>query len=805
MLRLPRIRPSRVLSCLAIACALSVPVTVVDLAFAQDQTAPAAGTPAAPATPAPGTPAPAGDQGTAPAPAAPTPTGDQSPAPAPATPAPDQATTPAPAAPAPAVSVPENEPLKDSIENFWHYGKIARYDIASAEGQHILSLNSDPQQLLSAFEATALSHHDNLDQWLLRWQGVDAMKDVSTQLIDALGKGHTGRRSDPKYIEQNIQTLATNERGYDIAIERLRESGELAVPIMLDYLRNPSQNQYHAAIRRGLRDLGLSAVNPLLAATEMKDEQTLMTVVTSLGDIGYDVAVPYLARLIQSNDTPASVKASTIDALQRLRVNDPTKLSATDLFYQLAERFYYDNAAVRADKRNAVGFVWYWSEEKGLNKIDVPQPIFHDVMAKRAAEYSLKLGQSQGDALSLWLASNFQDEAELPTGQKDPTLAPDSPSAHYYGVAAGTKYLNNALARTNRDRTAAVAMKIIMALEDIGGQANLFGSGDHPLMDSLQFPDRLVRYESAFALAAALPREAFRGQERIVPLLSEALSQTGAANVLVATPDQDQLNSMLDALKGAGYNVVGGTSPEAAVAAAAARPAIDAILINEDLGPTAIDKLATLASQTPRLERAVKVIITKTKASPYAVQSVNDPMLSTTQAKSTDTAALKAAIDDARKRGGLLPLDEAAAARYATRAADLLAKIAINHSPVFDLTVSMNLLLSALDDARPDVVKSDCTVLGLINDPQVQPALLAKAMDDKTSDDLKIAGYKALATNARNFGDHLGAAEIDALQKVVAGAPNVEVRTAASEARGGLDLPADQAKQLIVQQARTTN
>jgi hypothetical protein len=109
-----------------------------------------------------------------------------------------------------------------------------------------------------------------------------------------------------------------------------------------------------------------------------------------------------------------------------------------------------------------------------------------------------------------------------------------------------------------------------------------------------------------------------------------------------------------------------------------------------------------------------------------------------------------------------------------------------------------------LDDARPEIVKSDTTVLGLINSPEIQPALLTKATDSKTSDDLKIATFKGLATNARNFGNHLSADQVDALQNVVATAP-VDVRTAAGEARGALNLPADQAKQLIIQQSKTTN
>jgi hypothetical protein len=475
------------------------------------------------------------------------------------------------------------------------------------------------------------------------------------------------------------------------------------------------------------------------------------------------------------------------------------------LFYDLGDRFYYDNAAVRADKRLPVGYVWYWTENNGLTKIDVPQSIFHDVMSKRAAEYSLKLGESRSDALSLWLAADYQDEADLPAGQTDPTLAPGTPSAHYFGTAAGIRYLNEALARANKDRNSPVAMKVITSMQEIGGQANLFGAGDHPLMDSLRFPDRLVQYEAAFALAAALPSQQFSGQEHVIPLLSEALSQTGAASVLVVVQTQDELNGLVDGLRTSGYNVVGGITPEQAVAAAAARPTIDAILISEDIGPTAIARLSLLAGQTSRLDRAVKVIVTKTKASPYSVQAVNDPMLYTTQVALTDTAGLKAAIEGARQHGGLLPLDAATADRYATRAADLLAKIAVNRSPVFDLTVALNLLLTALDDSRPDIVKSDATVLGLVDSPEIQPALLAKASDDKTADDLKIAVYKALATNARNFGNKLTSGQVTTLQNVVATAANVDVRTAAAEARGALNLPADQAKLLIMQQSKTSN
>src|SRR5580765_3968503 len=64
------------------------------------------------------------------------------PAPAPTTPAPE-----ATAAPAPAPS----KDVKTSVRDFWHYGKVARYDLASAEGQKILTSGAQPVQILEAF------------------------------------------------------------------------------------------------------------------------------------------------------------------------------------------------------------------------------------------------------------------------------------------------------------------------------------------------------------------------------------------------------------------------------------------------------------------------------------------------------------------------------------------------------------------------------------------------------------------------------------------------------------------------------
>jgi CheY-like chemotaxis protein len=797
---------------LALACSVLAPVVP---AFAQDA-APVPAAPA-PATPAPEAPAPAPAEPATPAPEAPAPA-----APAPAAPAPAAEPTapaaPAPAAPAPAAPAPAaaaapapgqpDAELKGSVENFWHYGKIARYDLATAEAQKILAHKDKPIEVLAAFEQTANERKDNLDQWLLRWQGTQQLKDVTSQIISTLNEGRRTRRADPAAVEKNVQRLSNTGRGYALALRELRDSGELAVPIMIDYLRDPSKSQYHNGIRSALRDMGRLVLNPLVAVTETKNQELLIPVVTTLGDIGYSAAIPYLDRLVASKDATPAVKSAAAQALTRMGVANPGSLNPSELFYELADKFYYDNADITADKRdpNLPANVWYWDEGKGLIRTQVPQAIFNEIMAMRAAEYSLKIGQASGDALSLWLASNYKREAELPEGATDGTRAENQPSAHFYGVNSGAAYLNNALARALKDRNAQVGLRVIKSLQEIIGRTNLFAgnqsqaAGAPALIAAMGSPDRLVRFESAFAVAAALPQQAFEGQDRVVPLLAEAMSQTGTPSVVVVMPAQDAANATVDELKKAGYTAVAATNPQGAVNAANQLPAVDVILVAEDLGAAQVDQLLALAAQNNKLAGSTKVVVTRSAASPYVARAINDPLLSVTQA--SDAAGIKASVDQARAKAASLPIDQASASTYALRAAELLRQLALTQSQVLNLATAEQTVLNSLGDARPDVVKAAGNVLGMLNSQPAQSALLQTSLAENTADDVRVSLLKSLATSAKFFGNRLNPQQVASLDGLVQKSTSQDVKNAAGEARGALNLPQNQAKTLIVEQSR---
>lgn len=463
---------------------------------------------------------------------------------------------------------PIDPAVKKGADDFWHFVSVARYDLAAGAAKGLES--ADPVMVLRAFDAVASDRKQDLDRTIARWDGIEAVKEPLAGLKAILDKGRLALRADPAFIDENIKRLVVNERAYQLAVARLRQSGELAVPMMISYLRSGEQSQYHGAIRRALTDMGKYALNPLLASTEMKDSRVLATVATILGDMGYDTAVPYLLKLSASPDVGSSVRTAAASALGKLGAS--ANLAPADAFYELGERFYYEKSLITADLSQAPNaYVWYWSESAGLTKLEVAPAIFNEIMAMRSAEQTLSLDQGNDKAVSLWLAANYRRETQIPAGGSDPTRAEGQPNADFYGLASGARYLNDALGRTLRDREPAVALKVVKSLQGVIGQQSVFSGagGGASLGEALAFPDRVVRFEAAYAIASAMPAQAFPGSDQVVPVLSEMIAQTGKAGVVVIGANEEESNKLVEAVKALGYDAVGATSAEGAVSASA--------------------------------------------------------------------------------------------------------------------------------------------------------------------------------------------------------------------------------------------
>jgi len=701
-------------------------------------------------------------------------------------------------------SQPAERGLVDTVDNFWHYTMIARYDLATAAGNRILNAGAKPEEVLKAFEEVAARRGrtrggaaESIDAAMLRWQAIEPLKDVSTKLSQLINQGYGTRRGDQQFIEDTIKRLGGGRRGYENALQILRESGEYSVPLMLRYLRDPKQQELHAPIRDALRDFGRTSLSPLVAATDARDVRVLIPVLTVLGDIGYDVAVPYIIKAGTEPNAPNSVRVAADRALAKLNFNG-ANANPSDLFYELGEKFYYDTAAISADKRPKQTPVWVWDERRGLMPQEVPTAIFNEVMAMKAAETALGIGEGQGDAASLWLAANNKREAEMPEGGADPVYA-TRPPAHYYNVSLGVERLNNVLARALRDRNSAVALKAVRSAQSVVGQSNLFQGGQRgnaPLIDALRFPDRTVRYEAAMAIAASLPQQPFNDQQRVAPLLAEAVAQSGKPNILLVVSNEAERGRLAGELKG--YNTAGGVGAGGALAEVGALPSVDVILVAADVNDQEVQNVVRQAAENARLERTPKLILRNRGGGEWARRAINDNTISVARGVNGGEGLLKA-IEDARSRSGGLPLDEKVASDFALRAAQLLSRLAISRGQVLDLGPVLPTLLGALADPRADVAKAVGDAVALIESPQVQPALLQRAQEAQTPEDVRQSLYRSLATSAKFHGNQLQERQVADLRQTVQAEQNADIRAAAAEALGALNVPVQNVAQLITE------
>ena len=246
-----------------------------------------------------------------------------------------------------------------------------------------------------------------------------------------------------------------------------------------------------------------------------------------------------------------------------------------------------------------------------------------------------------------------------------------------------------------------------------------------------------------------------------------------------------------------GFGVAGATGGDAAINEAATLPSVDVLVLTADVSDEDVARVLQIATETPRLDRAAKIVVRAKRGTPIERNYIRRRDVTFTDTQTG--AGLTKLIEAARNKAGGAPLAADQATEYALRAVRLLNAIAkAKGATVLDVTAAQQTLLNATADPRPEVAKEVADTLAWVNASQVQPALLAVATDEKTPPDVRVALFKGLAGNAKNFGNQLQQPQFKAVQAVVQKGDSPDLRNAAAEAAGALNLPGDQARSLIL-------
>ena len=414
--------------------------------------------------------------------------------------------------------------VTENWDDFLHYTVIGRFDLAKGHAQALLASNPDPQELLKLSKENPQGY-----QILLRAKETapDAeLADLCGQVIAVIDKGRFIRRSAPAIVAEEVRRLSSTERGWFTAVKRLRDAGEYAIPFMLDALADPSREAEMPDIVRALPQIGRGAIRPLAAALQTDNVTVKAEIITALGKIGYPQGQPYLKYVIE-NDTSDKLRTAAQEALRQIDP-DAIQVPAAELCYQLAEKYYYHAESLSPTEDVSFANVWFWDADAGkLAREEVDGKYFNELMAMRCCEWALKADAGYGPAIGLWLASFFK--AESAGVEKMPDYFGERHAdALVYATTAGVEYLHQALARAVTDKNAYVALGVIEALGTTAGEKSLLYKlgPSQPLLQSLSFNDRMVRYSAAIAIGMAGPTEAFAESTLVTTNLAEALGQS---------------------------------------------------------------------------------------------------------------------------------------------------------------------------------------------------------------------------------------------------------------------------------------
>lgn len=691
--------------------------------------------------------------------------------------------------------------------DFLHFARLGKFDEAKAMADKLLA-HSDltPLALLAASDRDKESVPT-----LLMLIKHTTLSETSQKILDVIREGEFEKRKETSRIRENIDKLGGPPQMEFAAIQRLKESGEYAIPEMIDALHDGSKAKLAPRIVRALPQIGQSAVGPLVYALGIEDREIRKHVIWALGEIGYPQAVPYLLQIARDEDQSNELREAALSSIGRIvRTSDRAAPTSTvSAFLALANQYYDEHGSVRADPRVPKANVWYLRDDR-LTAVEVPREIFGPVMAMRCCEEALLDAPADADAMALWLAGNIRREARLgmdvestepdASADADATRDPGFPRSVYFARAAGPEHCHLVLGRAVADTDKHAALGAIAALEAVAGESSLVGSESHKqaLVEALRFPDAEVRFKAAIALARALPRTPFRGADLVGHVLSEAVRQTGEPQYVLATGDSTELNRMADELRASGARVVAETNFHAAMERARRElQHVNGFILGTDL------ESPPVATATGELQREYRFTAMPVVLMVYPDQSHRAEMAVLSHQLVAEADRTATADEVLSLMGKLLedvkggPMSPELASELALRATEALRLAALDGRTVIDISPAIDSLIQVLGSSNEDLRLAATRALALMPTSIAQTGVASVALDSGNAEPLRLAAFEALAESARRYGNLLGADHVSQVVKTAADTSNLTLSTSASQALGALNLTSNQVSEIV--------
>lgn len=694
----------------------------------------------------------------------------------------------------------EFEQERTLLNDFIHFVKIARFDVAADLGRQLLDAGLDPEQFVDLVEQSR--ELDRFEEAVAAAMRVPALEPIAAELDALFRNGKLERARNPEEIARNIELLTGGLRARQLGRQRLIAAGEYAMPQLLDAYLQQDNLALKAQVQRLLVDMGRQSITPLVASLDGLNATRQEAVVEVLGLIPYRTSVPALVDLYQRTGNNA-VRQACARSIARLG-GDPSA-NVSDLYAQLADSYYAEPSQLTSFPGEDYQLVWTYDPGLGLVMTPVTTPVYHEAMAMRTAERSLKLDPSDTETLALWIASNYSRAFDTPDAYDNPMYTEDRRDAEYFGTASGPDIMQLVLRRGIDSRDTPLVRSSIEALATTAGPRSLWGqpiNGRYPLLEALRYQNRRVQFESALALGKAQPQDTFDGAERVIPLLASAVRDASARYAIVLTgSDRESYDQYRSLLERDGFEVLP-PAPEGLSGLGAAIAEASSI----DLIVTALgydDTLLTIESARNDQQMSVTPVLALMNADelePLRRQYLSDQTVAARRVEISN-ANIATAVDQLLEAASGGPITEDEAEMYAQRAINVLRNLAISNNRVLNVLDASTILIDVLESVSGDTMLDVSEILSYVDRDTAQQAIMERVMDSDADERLALLGF--LGDSGKRFGNMLSDRQIRALIRLAQDDDDALATTAVA-AMGALEIENDQLLPLILAEESET-
>jgi HEAT repeat protein len=386
-----------------------------------------------------------------------------------------------------------------------------------------------------------------------------ALKPVATQLLERVTAALRKHEEDPAFLDSLIDGLQGAPDDRDTSIQMLTNIGPTSVPRILKHLGAPKPNEQPALLVQGLAQMGGQVVPVLCGALESTNDSIRDGAIQALGLIGLKAAVPYLLDPAFDPNQPAGIRSAARTALARILGVPTERGDGVSSFGAETElkKLAHDGLANRVVWPTSEGKtdLWTWNEESKSVVRNRLSPVAASLYSGlRFARQAIALAPEDREGQILFLALEFAWDAQ---GSKE--LASPSPfvpgTAHNLALTAGPDVASGTLTLGLALRNPAVEIGALHALAAVGAREEVYGSRNSrsPLLTALNDPSPEVQYAAAVAILRSNPETPFRGAQRIVEVLTRAISGTPSPFAVVIDTNREQGNEMAGLLSQIGF------------------------------------------------------------------------------------------------------------------------------------------------------------------------------------------------------------------------------------------------------------